>query len=92
MACLGTKSVNNPSKSLNDLHLPVAAGPGPDADGGDTNLFTDKSREFGGHGFQHHGKGSGLLQSDGIIDELLSCFQRLALRLDTLRAGGWTGG
>lgn len=63
---------------LPDQHLAVALGPRADADDRYFQLLADAGGQGGGHAFQHQGKGPGLLQSAGVVQQLLGGGQAFA--------------
>ena len=56
---------------MQHLHLAVARRPRANANGRYGQALSDQSGQFRGHHFQHHSKGSGLLECVRVLDELV---------------------
>lgn len=68
---------------LDHEDLAVGAGARADADGeGRGELLCDVGAQVGGHALEDDGKGAGLLEREGVGDELLGCLGALALDLE----------
>ena len=62
---------------VKDLHLPVAAGPGSDADGGNGQPLGNELRQRRRHQFQDHRVGPGRFQGQG-VGQQLGCLSGVA--------------
>ena len=72
---------------LDHEDLAVGAGACADADGeGRGELLCDVGAQVGGHALEDDGEGAGLLEREGVGDELLGCLGALALTLKPPKA------
>ncbi len=71
---------------MHHQHLAVAAGTGPDADGGDGQLGRHALGQLGGNGLEHHGEGAGLFHCVGVFQKLAGRIGGLALHLEAAQS------